>query len=120
MEKTVKGVTTQVTKLSSDYDLPAKAKQALGVAGELADTAIVKVREMIRKSKIEKRKMRAVVFCGVLWRAVALGESGAVAFERSLSLVFPPGREKSGCDRCRPNTSLPCKVSRLEKQEHGS
>ncbi|MCP6297387.1 hypothetical protein NL457_29645, partial [Klebsiella pneumoniae] len=42
VEKTVKGLTTQATKLSSEYDLPAKAKQALGVAGELADTAIVK------------------------------------------------------------------------------
>lgn len=43
VEKTVKELTTQATKLSTDYDLPAKAKQALGVAGELADTAIVKV-----------------------------------------------------------------------------
>lgn len=43
VEQTVKGLTSQATKLSTDYDLPAKAKQALGVAGELADTAIVKV-----------------------------------------------------------------------------
>lgn len=43
MEKTVKGITSQASKISSEYDLPAKAKQALGVAGELADTAIVKV-----------------------------------------------------------------------------
>lgn len=43
VEKTVKDLTSQATKLSTDYDLPAKAKQALGVAGELADTAIVKV-----------------------------------------------------------------------------
>lgn len=45
VEKTVKDLTSQATKLSSEYDLPAKAKQALGVAGELADTAIVKVLE---------------------------------------------------------------------------
>lgn len=45
VEKTVKDLTSQATKLSSEYDLPAKAKQALGVAGELADTAIVKVQQ---------------------------------------------------------------------------
>lgn len=47
VEKTVKDLTSQANKLSADYDLPAKAKQALGVAGELADTAIVKVNEIL-------------------------------------------------------------------------
>ncbi|CAM9883024.1 unnamed protein product [Ectocarpus fasciculatus] len=52
VEKTVKDLTSQATKLSSEYDLPAKAKQALGVAGELADTAIVKGIELEKEYKV--------------------------------------------------------------------
>ncbi|CAM9903768.1 unnamed protein product [Ectocarpus sp. 13 AM-2016] len=52
VEKTVKDLTSQATKLSSEYDLPAKAKQALGVAGELADTAIVKGIELEQEYKV--------------------------------------------------------------------
>ncbi|CAM9203681.1 unnamed protein product [Hapterophycus canaliculatus] len=55
VEKTVKGITSQATKLSSDYDLPAKAKQALGVAGELADTAIVKGIELEKEYKVTEK-----------------------------------------------------------------
>lgn len=56
VEKTVKGLTSQATKLSSEYDLPAKAKQALGVAGELADTAIVKVTKPNTKNNTPEYK----------------------------------------------------------------
>lgn len=60
MEKTVKDLTSQATKLSSDYDLPAKAKQALGVAGELADTAIDKGIELEKEYKVTDKVKDAV------------------------------------------------------------
>lgn len=60
MEKTVKDLSSQATKLSSDYDLPAKAKQALGVAGELADTAIVKGIELEKEYKVTDKVKDAV------------------------------------------------------------
>lgn len=60
VEKTVKDLTSQATKLSSEYDLPAKAKQALGVAGELADTAIVKGIELEKEYKVTEKVKDAV------------------------------------------------------------
>lgn len=55
VEKTVKDITAQASKLSSEYDLPAKAKQALGVAGELADTAIDKGIELGKEYKVTEK-----------------------------------------------------------------
>lgn len=60
VEKTVKDLTSQATKLSSEYDLAAKAKQALGVAGELADTAIVKGIELEKEYKVTEKVKDAV------------------------------------------------------------
>ena len=60
VEKTVKDLTSQASKLSSEYDLPAKAKQALGVAGELADTAIVKGIELEKEYKVTEKVKDAV------------------------------------------------------------
>lgn len=56
----MKDLTSQATKLSSEYDLPAKAKQALGVAGELADTAIVKGIELEKEYKVTEKVKDAV------------------------------------------------------------
>ncbi|CAM9403076.1 unnamed protein product [Sphacelaria rigidula] len=49
---TIKDLASQASKLSSEYDIPAKAKQALGVAGELADTAIEKGIELEKEYKV--------------------------------------------------------------------
>lgn len=76
VEKTVKGITSQATKLSTEYDLPAKAKQALGVAGELADTAIVKVnipnRRHVEILFLLQRVRGGSVSHMVLWRLTGL------------------------------------------------
>lgn len=60
VQKTVKDLSSQATKLSSEYDLPAKAKQALGVAGELADTAIDKGIELEKEYKVTDKVKDAV------------------------------------------------------------
>ena len=60
LEKTVKDITSQASKLSRDYDLPAKAKQALGAAGELADTAIDKGIELEKEFKVTEKVKEAV------------------------------------------------------------
>lgn len=60
VEETVKSLTSQASKLSSEYDLPAKARQALGVAGELADTAIDKGIELEKEYKVTDKVKDAV------------------------------------------------------------
>jgi hypothetical protein len=45
-------MTAQAQQLASEYDLVAKGKQALGVVGELADTAIVKTVELEKEYKV--------------------------------------------------------------------
>ena len=60
LEKTMKDITSQASKLSRDYDLPAKAKQALGAAGELADTAIDKGIELEKEFKVTEKVKEAV------------------------------------------------------------
>ena len=60
LEKTVKDITSQASKLSRDYDLPAKAKQALGAVGELADTAIDKGIELEKEFKVTEMVKEAV------------------------------------------------------------
>lgn len=60
VQKTVKELTSQAGKLSTEYDIPAKAKQALGVAGELADTAIDKGIELEKEYKVTEKVTQAV------------------------------------------------------------
>ncbi|CAN0349201.1 unnamed protein product [Ascophyllum nodosum] len=60
MEKTMKDITSQASKLSRDYGLPAKAKQVLGAAGELADTAIDKGIELEKEFKVTEKVKEAV------------------------------------------------------------
>ncbi|KAG5177124.1 hypothetical protein JKP88DRAFT_249037 [Tribonema minus] len=52
VEGTVKEVTSKAAKLADEYDLLAKGKQALGVVGEIADTAIVKTVELEKEYKV--------------------------------------------------------------------
>lgn len=52
VSKTFKDVSSQASKLATDYDLGAKVKQALGVAGELADAAIGKGIELDKEYKV--------------------------------------------------------------------
>lgn len=54
-KQTIKDISSQAGKLSTEYDIPAKAKQALGVAGELADTAIVKGVELEKEYKLTEK-----------------------------------------------------------------
>lgn len=60
VEQTLKDITSQAGKLSTEYDIPAKAKQALGVAGELADTAIEKGIELEKEYKVTEKVTDAV------------------------------------------------------------
>jgi hypothetical protein len=49
---------TQAKQLASEYDLAAKTKQALGVVGELADTAIVKTVELEKEYDVVAKVSR--------------------------------------------------------------
>jgi hypothetical protein len=48
----------QAAKLADEYDLVAKGKQALGVVGEIADTAIIKTVELEKEYKV-----RVCLYC---------------------------------------------------------
>ncbi|CAM9487633.1 unnamed protein product, partial [Phaeothamnion confervicola] len=52
VEQTLLEATRKAAALSSEYDLVAKGKQALGVVGELADTAIDKTVELEKEYKV--------------------------------------------------------------------
>ncbi|CAM9680606.1 unnamed protein product [Discosporangium mesarthrocarpum] len=64
VQDTLSNLTKQATKLSEEYDLAAKAKQALGVAGELTDTAIEKSLELEKEysitSKVKEAAQKAI------------------------------------------------------------
>lgn len=50
--ESIKVVTDSAKKLADEYDIVAKGKQALGVVGELADTAIIKTAELEKEYKV--------------------------------------------------------------------
>lgn len=60
VEKTLKDLSSKAGEISTEYDIPAKAKQALGVAGELADTAIDKGIELEKEYKVTEKVTDAV------------------------------------------------------------
>ncbi|CAM9205762.1 unnamed protein product, partial [Choristocarpus tenellus] len=61
---TLTDLKSKVVEISDEYDLVAKAKQALGVAGELADTAIDKSLELEKEysvtEKVKEKVQKAI------------------------------------------------------------
>lgn len=56
----------QAAQLAEEYDLLAKGKQALGVVGEVADTAIAKTVELEKEYKVRPRRVSAATCFVVL------------------------------------------------------
>jgi hypothetical protein len=60
VEEVLRETKAKATKLAADYDLVAKGKQALGVVGELTDTAIEKTVELEKEYKVVDKVKESV------------------------------------------------------------